>query len=202
MLQRDEADGPFTGAPRQINYLFDGVQLGGISNDGTDDVDYVASIARHRTLAGAGPFRNGATFATAIADFDQSYTPINGFDSGRIAGRYTVQDGDTLASIAQAVWGDASLWYMIADANGMASGQGLAAGMTLAIPDKVVNLHNGAGTFKVYDPNRAQGESGESPETRCIHRFIHRIESEIRRRQTENKKRILASFPLLRHRIP
>lgn len=85
-----------------------------------------------------------------------------------------MQDGDTLQSIAQAVWGDASLWYMIADANGMAGGQGLAAGMTLSIPDKVVNVHNSAGTFKVYDPNRAQGWSARVAGRRGIHRFIHR----------------------------
>ena len=34
-------------------------------------------------------------------------------------GAYTVQSGDSLQSIAQMVYGDASLWYLIADANGI-----------------------------------------------------------------------------------
>lgn len=48
--------------------------------------------------------------------------------------------GDTLAGIAQSLWGDASLWYLIADANGLAGSEPLAAGRLLSIPNKV---HNG-----------------------------------------------------------
>jgi hypothetical protein len=73
-------------------------------------------------------------------------------------GRYTVRDGDTLQGIAASVWGDASLWYMIAEANGLSGSESLAAGSSLIIPDKVVNLHNSSKTFEVYDPNRALGD--------------------------------------------
>jgi len=30
--------------------------------------------------------------------------------------------GDTLQSIAQMLWGDSSLWYVLADANGLSAG--------------------------------------------------------------------------------
>lgn len=56
-------------------------------------------------------------------------------------------DGDTLQSVAAAVWGDASLWYLIADANGLPGGAPLAPGVSLIIPNKVHNIHNGASTW-------------------------------------------------------
>jgi hypothetical protein len=68
-----------------------------------------------------------------------------------------VQAGDTLQSIAALVWGDASMWYLIADANGLSGAEGLAAGRTLTIPDRVTNVHNNAATFRPYDPARALG---------------------------------------------
>ena len=46
---------------------------------------------------------------------------------------YTARAGDTLASIAQAVYGDASLWYLIADANGLRGDAVLAAGAVVWI---------------------------------------------------------------------
>jgi LysM repeat protein len=73
-------------------------------------------------------------------------------------GRYTVREGDTLQGIAQQQWGDSSLWYMIAEANGLSGAQSVAAGTSLIIPDKVVNIHDNARTFEVYDPNRALGD--------------------------------------------
>jgi hypothetical protein len=45
--------------------------------------------------------------------------------------RYSVREGDTLAGIAPQVFGDSSLWYMIAEANGLSGAQSLAAGTSL-----------------------------------------------------------------------
>ncbi|MCP5005958.1 MAG: LysM peptidoglycan-binding domain-containing protein, partial [Planctomycetes bacterium] len=45
-----------------------------------------------------------------------------------------VGGGDTLQSIASTVWGDASLWYLIADANGLNGNEDLTAGLRLSIP--------------------------------------------------------------------
>ena len=55
--------------------------------------------------------------------------------------------GDTLQSIAYQIWGDASFWYMIADANGLMGDETLSAGQVLTIPNKVHNSHNIRGTF-------------------------------------------------------
>jgi nucleoid-associated protein YgaU len=113
-----------------------------------------------------GPFRNGA--AKSFADFDQSYVPINPSTVGGAASAYTVRDGDTLQSIARQIWGDAGLWYLIAGANGLTAGSTLAGGMTLVLPNKVVNFHNSSATFRVYDPNKAIGDVRRSvPPKRC-----------------------------------
>jgi LysM repeat protein len=147
-------------SPATKFFWFDGIQQGDVSNDGTSDTDYVQSIAQHTTKPGTGFFQNGATTPTAYADFDAAYDPINGLDSHETpATRYTVSQGDTLESIAQAVWGDANFWYLIADSNGIQSDDQLVSGMDLIIPDKVANASNSSSTFRVYDPNLALGNT-------------------------------------------
>lgn len=159
VLQRDEVDNKSTGDPRELHYYFNGLKVGDISNNGTSDVDYVTSMAQHIAIPGTGPFRNGSASSTSYADFDQSYDPINGLNYEGTSSRYTVQAGDTLEAIALQVWGDASFWYLIADANGLDGTEPLAAGMSLVIPNKVHNAHNNAGTYRVYDPNEAIGDT-------------------------------------------
>ncbi|HEY0164880.1 MAG TPA: LysM domain-containing protein, partial [Sphingomicrobium sp.] len=87
--------------------------------------------------------------------------PINPTSQGASAtgSRYTVRDGDSLRSIARNVWGDESLWYIIADANALTGAEVLTGGTTLLIPAKVTNVHNNADTFRVYDPNEAIGSN-------------------------------------------
>ncbi|MGH7486906.1 MAG: LysM peptidoglycan-binding domain-containing protein, partial [bacterium] len=159
ILQRDEADNQSGGDPRELHYYFNGIQVGDISNNGTSDIDYAASIAEHLKTGGNGAFRDGATSGTSYADFEQSYDPINGLNYEGASSRYTVQSGDTLQSIAEQLWGDASFWYMIADANGLNGSEDLSAGMDLIIPNKVHNIHNSNDTFRPYDPNEAIGNT-------------------------------------------
>lgn len=94
----------------------------------------------------------------ASADFDQNYEPISPTYPGSVASSYTVRNGDTLQTIARSVWGDSAMWYLIADANGLASGSTLTAGMKLTIPNKVTNIHNNAGTFRPYNAGEAIGD--------------------------------------------
>ncbi|HEX8884455.1 MAG TPA: polymorphic toxin-type HINT domain-containing protein [Noviherbaspirillum sp.] len=72
-------------------------------------------------------------------------------------GSYQVRAGDSLQSIAQAFFGDASMWYVIADANGLQSDAGLFAGMALSIPNRVGTVSNNAGTYKPFDMGRLIG---------------------------------------------
>ena len=57
-----------------------------------------------------------------------------------------------------AVWGDASLWYLIAEANGLTAASILTAGQVLTIPAQAGALHNTSETFRPYDPNKALGD--------------------------------------------
>jgi LysM repeat protein len=50
---------------------------------------------------------------------------------------YTVQDGDTLQSIAAAVYGNPSLWFVLADANGLTGNEALKAGTLLKVPNNI-----------------------------------------------------------------
>jgi len=133
------------------------MQVGDVTDNGTSDTDYAASIAAHTATPGSGVFRGGATSPTNYADFDQSYSPVNGANYQSTGSTYVAQDGDTLQSVAQQVWGDSSMWYLIADANGLSSDSDLQAGQSLIIPNKVTNIHNSSSTYKVYDPNQALG---------------------------------------------
>jgi len=147
----------YISGPHARNYFFGGIQVGDVSNDGTSNVDYATSITDHRTIPGGGLFQNGASTGVHYADFDQSFDAINGLTYQQSPNAYTVQGGDTLQSIAQAIWGDANFWYVLADSNGLDSSSTLVAGQTLIIPNKVENSHNSSSTYNVYNPNDAIG---------------------------------------------
>jgi YD repeat-containing protein len=157
-IRRDEADAGSGGDPHEIWYRFNGRQMGMVGNNGTLDIDYQASIAARVRTPGNGAFRLGDGNPTNYADFDQNYAPINSYSQGGAGGTYTVRSGDTLSSIAAVLWGDSSLWYKIAEANGMSGESGLIEGQTLTIPTGVLKNQHNASTFKPYDPAAAFGD--------------------------------------------
>jgi len=62
---------------------------------------------------------------------------ITAISSGQVTytkNRYVVQKGDSLASIAQQVYGDRDAWVRIAEANNLASPDLIEIGMELVIP--------------------------------------------------------------------
>ena len=124
------------------------------------------------------PISNSASSLTGIlpgyvrsgADFNFGYQPINGNYPSASVGSYQVATGDTLQTIAQGAYGDSSLWYRIADANGLSGNADLRVGQTLSIPNRVGSVHNygaksaaggtgSTGSFKPYDPSKVQGDS-------------------------------------------
>ncbi|HLY89154.1 MAG TPA: LysM peptidoglycan-binding domain-containing protein, partial [Acetobacteraceae bacterium] len=155
VLEREQTSGSTIG-PRQLYYYFDGNRIGDVGNDGPSQVDYAAALAQRGTVVAPGAFRGGKPVASA--DFDENYQPIGPSYPGMAATAYTVRSGDTLASIAQAVWGDSSLWYLIADANGLTASDTLVAGQQISIPNKVANIHNRTGVYRVYNPGEAIGD--------------------------------------------
>ena len=160
VLVREEKIGATLG-PRQLYYYFDGKRIGDVGNNGisTTQFDYAQVLAQRGQTQSASKngFRGGTPVSSA--DFDQNYQPINDTYPGTASSIYTVRSGDTLRSIAQSAWGDANLWYLIADANGLTSATALTAGQRLVIPNKVTNFHNTSETFKPYNPGEAIGDT-------------------------------------------
>ncbi|WP_454056445.1 LysM peptidoglycan-binding domain-containing protein [Cupriavidus sp. Marseille-Q8015] len=93
------------------------------------------------------------------ADFDFGYQSIVANYPNAAPGSYTVQNGDSLQSIARSAYGDSALWYRIAEANGLSSDRDLRVGQTLNIPNKVTGVHNDGGVFKPYDPSKIVGDT-------------------------------------------
>jgi YD repeat-containing protein len=105
-----------------------------------------------------------------LADFNFSYSKISGSYPAPSPGMYVVRTGDTLQSVAQGAYGDASLWYLIAQANGLDSPDAMRVGQTLNIPNRVGTTGNSEHVFKPYDPSRITGGTTPNmpmPESGC-----------------------------------
>jgi hypothetical protein len=150
------ASGRMNGASKSREhsyYYLDGHRIGDVGNDQTERTDYAQELAR---LGSSDTRRSYERFTPSnAADFDANYQPINNDYPAATPSAYTVRAGDTLHSIARTMWGDASLWYLLAEANGLI---GTQPG-TLLIPNQVANIHNTSATFKPYNPGKALGDT-------------------------------------------
>jgi len=81
---------------------------------------------------------------------------LTGFNAA--AQGYVVQQGDTLASIAQTVYGNSSLGYIIGQANGLNSTSTLVVGQSISLPS-VTTDSNTSTTFKPYNPGNIIGST-------------------------------------------
>jgi YD repeat-containing protein len=89
-----------------------------------------------------------------------TYTGVSSPSLSAPPSTYSVQGAsETLQSIAQNIWGDSKLWYLIADANALDSNSQLTAGQILNIPARVNTVHNDYATFKPYNATDAIGST-------------------------------------------
>jgi hypothetical protein len=171
ILQRNELIGSQS-SKTQYYYYLNGTGIGDAGGFGPSNTDYAAVLASHLpNPPQSGCLRTSKAIAQVAAqvgsaDFDYNYTPINDRYSATTPGTYTIQQGQqassveqTLRNVALAVWGDASLWYLLAEANGLTSGSSLEVGQTLVVPNVVTNTQNNASTFKVYNPGELIGNT-------------------------------------------
>lgn len=168
VIRRDETriSSPGQMAPHELFYRFAGKQTGMVGNDGTNEVAYDQSV-RERSAASpeitstnAGLFRNGTNSGTAgYADFAQSIEGFNSYQQASATGSYTARAGDTLASVAASLWGDANLWYRLAEANGLSGSSALIEGQRLILPAGVTKNSHNASTFQPYDPSEVMGNT-------------------------------------------
>src|SRR6266545_3181407 len=101
----------------------------------------------------------GSVGDISSANFDFNYTPVGTNYPAQSPSSYVVNQGDTLRSISLAVFGDSTLCYIIADANGLRSDADLKAGQTLTIPNQITNVHNDYKTFKPYNAGQLIGDT-------------------------------------------
>lgn len=108
-------------------------------------------------------FANGQQIGTVSdkggvrkTNFIQGITGATNGSNDLTPGTYAVRASDTLQSIAQSVWGDSSLWYLIADANGVNADANSSltnyANQNFKIPNVTRAVHNNSSTFKPYNP--------------------------------------------------
>ena len=111
---------------------------------------------------------NGEVLAS-IGDERVNVSPINTFKpNDNVIGSYQVKTGDTLNSIAQSVFGDSSLWYVIADANALVMGPSESfsisdVGRSLEIPNSSLTIKNNTSTFKPYNAFEVIGDLTPHP---------------------------------------
>jgi len=86
-------------------------------------------------------------------------TAFSNSDAGKT--QVVVQAGDTLRSVAQRIYGNENLWYIIAEANALSSDGDLVAGASLTVPE-VKTSSNDANTFKPYNPSEITGPTTPS----------------------------------------
>ncbi|MDX3905609.1 MAG: LysM peptidoglycan-binding domain-containing protein [Pigmentiphaga sp.] len=140
-------------------YYLSGHRVGNVGNDGVEPVNYAQELARTTPEQTKAEDYYKRFKPTATADFDENYLPVNRGYPGAAPGSYTVRGGDSLRSIATQLWGDGSMWYVLADANGLSGNETLVAGTVLRVPNKVTNIHNTSETYKPYDPGLALGDT-------------------------------------------
>jgi len=112
-----------------------------------------------RSLVVNGELMGTTGPAAGADDFSPSFRPIDGGNPSASPGSYRIQAGDTLQTIAQQAYGDSRLWYLVAEANGLASDRDLRVGATVTIPNRVTGNHNDYKTFKPYDPGKLIGDT-------------------------------------------
>ncbi|MES1192674.1 MAG: LysM peptidoglycan-binding domain-containing protein [Steroidobacter sp.] len=94
------------------------------------------------------------------ASFDVNYTPVSQSYPSSTPSMIIAEQGDTLRTIALRAYGDASLWYLIADANGLTDPDAaITAGTSIKIPNRVVSLSNTSGTYKPFNMADALGNT-------------------------------------------
>lgn len=156
--------------PGSTTSVYDGWGRRVMVQDGKDRLfayDAGGNIIQRKDSSGNFPITRYAfvdgrqTMASASGHIDavSTLTAYRNSESG--SGNVTVQGSDTLRSIAGRVYGNESLWYVLAAANALDGNETLTAGATLKVPEVKVN-RNDADTFKPFNPADVIGSTTPS----------------------------------------
>jgi hypothetical protein len=89
------------------------------------------------------------------------------YEGGTTPSSYIIKLGDSLMSIAQSIFGDANLWYIIADANGLSQGPtdrftASDVGRSLRLPNRDVVVGGNARNFKSYSASAPRSRASDA----------------------------------------
>jgi LysM repeat protein len=140
-------------------YYANGRRVGEVTTDPNDNqrISYAESLAISLASPKKEAEANKRIKPVTSADFDQNYEPIGPNYPASTPSTYIARSGDTLRSVAQALWGDGDMWYLLAQTNNLQGDEQLVAGQVLIVPNKVTNIHNNANTFRPYNPGEVIG---------------------------------------------
>jgi YD repeat-containing protein len=115
-------------------------------------------FANGQNVGTVGQLHQGQGGFVTRANFDVNYTPLEQL-APTTPPQVVAQQGDTLRKIAARVYGDESLWYLIADENGELSPDAeIAPGRMLTIPSRVVSMANNAESFNPFNVGDVIGD--------------------------------------------
>jgi hypothetical protein len=115
-------------------------------------------FANGQAVGSFGQLQDSANAFTA--NFDVNYTPVSADYPANVPTQVIAQQNETLRMVAARVYGDANLWYLIAQENGLTDPDALLeSGTSLRIPNEVVSLSNSSTSFKPFDVRQAIGDT-------------------------------------------
>lgn len=145
------AGGTTTDIPENVRYAYQNGKIVGA---------YSPILASSLTPADATALISGGTFDTVQSIGDSLPTPTS----------YVTADGSSLRSLAAQYYGSPDLWYVIAEANGITTGEAPKAGTRLVIPSSVDNAYHNANTHRLYSTETIIGSTIpniEIPDNSC-----------------------------------
>ncbi len=138
-----------TGTDINVPVLLGPLEYG--ENDGTNDVNCKLPLYEYRYLEEAGT-------ETVTQNKGRTSDPAG---QPAAAGSYTVQRGDSLWAICKKTYGDGSLAYKLATANGIKNPNLIYPGQVLTLPDKAAL----AGYAPAYAPASPSAPAGTASKT-------------------------------------
>nr|WP_229522336.1 LysM peptidoglycan-binding domain-containing protein [Massilia antarctica] len=122
---------------------------------GRDRIDYM--YAQGNAVAETGTSIKDGSYTVMDS---KNYALFQNFDKEFPSGgmqSYTVKGGESLQNIADSMYGNASLWYLIADANGLSGNETLKAGQVLRVPSSSQSGTIDSAAHKVYSDSEIIG---------------------------------------------